>query len=673
MITKSNTVFSNGYYFHSRGNHVIPDAGNDGAGGGGAGGSLIFYISNFLDVPNVSCTGGNGGSASNSTTPIIPHGPGGGGAGGVAFFSGSPTPAALIADLSGGQNGFFNDTNPHGAMPGQPGGIVDGQTLPFAQTPFVPLHWTDVGVSSGCDGSYELSLSAGGSEQGFEFSIDGNIWQGDGLFQYVPPGEHLLSVRTTCAELDTLVQLAQVDTLSLNVSLQDIDCDSPNGQAAAVALGGTTPYQFQLNGSTWQNGGLFSNLPQGDYLLSVQDAAGCIASGMFIIQNLVVPIDTVFNTDFTCHPASAGTTCTTFTTVSGCDSTVCLTFQFASLDTTALPVATTCDPSMAGVFCQILTTAAGCDSIVCQTWLLLPIADTTFLNGTTCDPASAGTSCQTFNGVDGCDSVACLSLEFVALATVWLPTSTTCEPSQTGTFCVQWQTPGGCDSTVCEAVNFAAPLVSVYDDTTCDPALAGSDTLLFGCDSIVIFQTAFLEFTASALPGNLTLPAGGSVGISLSLQPPGVAPASVLWSPAAGLSCDTCLSAVAQPSETTVYQALVASAEGCTASASLRIEVLKQVEVFVPNVFSPNEDGFNDLLTVFGGNEVARVVSLRIFDRWGELVFEAQDLSPSDVSGGWDGTFRGEKLDAAVFVWFAEVEFVDGRKAVFEGEVTLLK
>jgi gliding motility-associated-like protein len=87
---------------------------------------------------------------------------------------------------------------------------------------------------------------------------------------------------------------------------------------------------------------------------------------------------------------------------------------------------------------------------------------------------------------------------------------------------------------------------------------------------------------------------------------------------------------------------------------------------FLPTAFSPNQDGLNDILYVHGSG--IRNIALSIYNRWGEKVFESHN-----ISGGWDGTFKGKPLDSAVFVYYLEVTFTNGDHATNKGNVTLIR
>lgn len=112
---------------------------------------------------------------------------------------------------------------------------------------------------------------------------------------------------------------------------------------------------------------------------------------------------------------------------------------------------------------------------------------------------------------------------------------------------------------------------------------------------------------------------------------------------------------------------------GCRARDKISIYVLcDNTNVFVPNTFSPNGDGVNDVFYP-RGNGVFAVKSLHIFNRWGEAVFQNANFNANNASAGWDGTYKGKKLSPDVFVYALEVVCSNNQSMVFKGNVALIK
>jgi gliding motility-associated-like protein len=149
---------------------------------------------------------------------------------------------------------------------------------------------------------------------------------------------------------------------------------------------------------------------------------------------------------------------------------------------------------------------------------------------------------------------------------------------------------------------------------------------------------------------------------------------TIMWTPTDSLSCTNCLNPYANPTESTTYEVTVINENGCEDKAQIRLDLDKDRKVYIPNAFSPNGDGSNDLFMIFATEiGIERVNYFQVYNRWGEMVFHAEDFQPNDPAYGWGGWFRGELMNPAVFVFWAEVEFVDGYKQFFKGDVTLLK
>jgi gliding motility-associated-like protein len=148
---------------------------------------------------------------------------------------------------------------------------------------------------------------------------------------------------------------------------------------------------------------------------------------------------------------------------------------------------------------------------------------------------------------------------------------------------------------------------------------------------------------------------------------------SALWALDESLSCLDCLEPEVSPTTNTTYTLTLTDENGCTLSDQITISVTTRHQVYLPNSFSPDFDGINDYFMIFGGPEVKIVRQLRVFDRWGATMFAADNFPPNDPQYGWDGTNRGNRMNNGVYIFFAEVEFLDGKTEIFSGDILLSK
>jgi gliding motility-associated-like protein len=146
-----------------------------------------------------------------------------------------------------------------------------------------------------------------------------------------------------------------------------------------------------------------------------------------------------------------------------------------------------------------------------------------------------------------------------------------------------------------------------------------------------------------------------------------------LWQGGGGLSCDDCPSPSARPFETVSYGIVVTDRNGCTATDQIIVFVDKGRNVFFPTAFSPNDDGINDRFYPFSGSNVSLVKTFLVFNRWGETMYELYNFEPNNPAYGWDGSHRSRPLNTGVYVFVAEVEFIDGETVIFKGDVTLMR
>ena len=143
------------------------------------------------------------------------------------------------------------------------------------------------------------------------------------------------------------------------------------------------------------------------------------------------------------------------------------------------------------------------------------------------------------------------------------------------------------------------------------------------------------------------------------------------WDGPEGLSCYDCEDPSIQPLDSKTFMVSVVSVDSCVTSKELTIHVNKKRDVFVPNIFSPNGDGLNDYLVIYGGPEVLSILDFKVFDRWGSQVFSGTGLAPNVEEGAWDGTFSGKRLRSGSFVWMARIAFIDGEVLEYYGDVVI--
>jgi gliding motility-associated-like protein len=167
------------------------------------------------------------------------------------------------------------------------------------------------------------------------------------------------------------------------------------------------------------------------------------------------------------------------------------------------------------------------------------------------------------------------------------------------------------------------------------------------------------------------------LGVSTTLRAivvPSSKQVSFAWTPAdTTLSCKNCSIVTATPLNSTVYRVTVKDSSNCLAFDDVLLRVIKRRPVYAPNVFSPNNDGVNDFFTLYGNQAAVKIKSLKVFNRWGDMLFSADNLPLGGDRMGWDGTFSGKDVPPDVFVYVAVVSFIDGEEIVVKGDITLTR
>ncbi|MEM6723128.1 MAG: gliding motility-associated C-terminal domain-containing protein, partial [Bacteroidota bacterium] len=495
--------------------------------------------------------------------------------------------------------------------------LIDGPTAPISLQTTLISEITCFGFNNG-----QASVNANGGTPPFTYEwSNGNT---NSIADDLSVGTQTITVTdaNACTEIANVAINGPAELQIAVLAVENVSCrDFADGLIATQGLGGTEPYTYE-----WSNGlsdASINNLPEGNYSLSLTDNNGCFTSQDFTITQPNNPLNIELSDiiDILCFGDENGQATVT---PNGGEAPYQYTWDSGETSQTASLLS-------AGRHTVTVIDDVGCTVVI----------DTVDIGG----PAAPLTAQLSFE-------------------------EPTCFGATDGLLRIE----NGAGGT--------GPYIYSLDGQLFGPdslfAGLGSGTYrpvvqdANGCElQLDTFLTEPFEILVFVDPETSLISLGESVDLTSQVNT--TAPVAYFWSPADGLSCVDCPAPNAMPLASTVYTLEVVDSSGCSASTEASIEVDINRGVYFPNAFSPNNDGVNDLFQVYGDNSVTIVRELRIFDRWGELLFTANDFQPDDPTFGWDGTMKGQELNPGVYVYFAEVEFIDGVVVPISGDVTLIR
>ncbi len=224
-----------------------------------------------------------------------------------------------------------------------------------------------------------------------------------------------------------------------------------------------------------------------------------------------------------------------------------------------------------------------------------------------------------------------------------------------------------------------SPSTGLNNATIANPVATPASTtnyMVVGKDDKGCFKdSAFVPLKVYPIP---TVDAGSdktiNVGMTLDLDPmlsPDVT--RTVWTPTSGIFRNRYPGITVKPPQTTEYTVEVSNDGGCKARDKVTVYVLcNNANVFIPNTFSPNGDGANDIFYP-RGTGIFSIKTFRIFNRWGEVVFEKTNFNANDASAGWNGTYKGAKLNPDVFVYTIDILCENNTILSYKGNVALIQ
>ena len=429
--------------------------------------------------------------------------------------------------------------------------------------------------------------------------------------------------RTTGCTAVGRVMITEEEPLEINVTSTPSFCaENASGTATVEVVSGSGNYTYLWDDETAQETATAENLAPGEYMILVIDEMGCEESKSITVENQATTTDISFTTqDISCEGDANGSI-----EVEVVGDAAEYNYRWSTES-----IAKSLDNLEGGTYILTITDENGCATIDSVT-----IVEPTLLTG---NFQEAPISCH--GERDGQIDIA----------------------MEGGTAPFQYSIDGSAFS---GSSNFADLRPNIYEVVVKDAN---------GCE--VDLGTVSLQEPEEinvVIDRQLITDAGRPITIDSKVEN-GQGLISYEWisdSEQASIICADCESPLVQPSFGQNYEVVVTDEMGCTATSSIKLLVKQSRGIYVPTGFSPNDDGYNDVLTVHG-QEGTTILSFKLFDRWGELVYQSNNFPVNELNMGWDGIYRGQKMNAAVFTWVAEVLYPDNVTETVKGHTTLIK
>ena len=505
--------------------------------------------------------------------------------------------------------------------------IVDAQNCQFDTTinlvannymQFVAVQVQDVSCPGGNDGS--ISLFTTGGTAPYNYSIN-NIPNGNsGSFSNLGIGQYSILVTDTLGcQKDTLITISQPpNALSLTQTFMTPNlCKGDSaGSIGVQASGGTTPYQYSLGGVVFQAANNFSNLPAGAYQIFASDANGCQTDSLFVVTepDTSVQLQVPVVTRTSCIGVNDGTI-----RVQALYGTLPYTFF---LNGVSQGTDTFYNNLAPGNYIVEVVDNIGCRSTGKYEVFLTPIRPLLLID------SLVGPFCR--GDADG--------------YLQW----TTLSPYPPFDYTVNGVNQGATD--FASNLGVGSYTIEVEDDRGCI-----DDT------TVTFVESNPIELSVTTTPASCE--GTGDDGGARAIVVDGEAPYRYIWSSNVGINTDS-----VYPVRAGTYFTIVQDNLNCTDTARFTVDYEPCCTVTLPNAFTPNGDGLNEIFKVIDYGQI-KLVSFEIFNRWGNKVFRTNILTD-----GWDGYYK--RLPAEIGSYFYVIKFKcsdGGPVEQKQGDVTLIR
>lgn len=489
---------------------------------------------------------------------------------------------------------------------------------------FIDQVLTNASCGSGKDGAIELKVS--GTFDPFQYNFnDGKGYTDDAVRTDLQAGVYPVSVRDGkgCEE-DTMVLLSEIDLNLAPSIIQEPSCYGfADGQVELIVNGGIPPYLFDFDTTgSFINDNIYKGLSAGSYIIAIRDNDKCTGYEQLTIgqpDSLSWTVDTVH---ISCFGAQDGKISIDVT-----GGTPGYKYSWSNGDVSPVLI-----NLQAGDFKVEITDQNNCTSEVSLSLreppeLSLDLEDKTDLR---CFGDSDGVIRVLASGGEG----------------AYMYTINNGSLSSIPTF---------------DRLTAGKYKMTVKDGNQCIDSIV---VQLFEPEKVVVHITAQSDSIQ-------TIRLGESLDLGSSYTP-GDRIMSWIWTPEERVDCADCPRIKSMPVVETLFTLTGTDQDGCMGKDELLVRVIPIHNVGVPNVVIPGQNGQNSYVTIYGGSHIARIIKFDVFDRWGNLLFTRSDFPPNQYQLGWDGTVQGRRLIPGVYVYSAQVEFIDLVSKDISGEILLI-
>ena len=450
----------------------------------------------------------------------------------------------------------------------------------------------------------------------YQYSIDGLNFQTSGVFSGLESGKYTITLIDSHALINTTSALVQnFPSPKISTLVSTASCLNNDGQITINNSGGSSPFQYSVDGISFQSGNVFRNLSVGTYPTSIKDANGCTDS-----QNAVLAL----SNNLILQPNKQLEICEGN---SGKLNIISNASSYSWSPQKSIDNASLQNPSVSPLqnTMYFVNASLGICSKEDSVMILVDGAPTAVVQP---DTVLCYGQSVTLHGSGG--------LYYYWTPVTYLDNSSSSNPVVVSPKSSISYSLKVVDSKGCSSLNPASVKVSV---TPPSKLFAGNDT------SIVMNQ-----------PFQLLAQDVNKSGF-----------ANYTWSPRDGLNNPFIANPITTLDHNTTYAVVASTPAGCIGTDEINVTVYKGPEIFVPNAFSPNGDGLNDILKpILVG--IKEFKSFVVYNRYGEKVFYT-----SEKNRGWDGNLKGQQQKADSFVWFAEGVDDKGNIITRKGSVLLLR